>query len=75
MSDSWRLLLAVVVIVGGGLTGYLIAEYKGVSPAKPSIITPDYIWVDAETGCEYLKRNDFSPRYGRDGKQICLEVK
>jgi len=75
MSEWGRaLLLAAVALLAGVMIGSTHAESK----ERPSAISPirvAHIWVDAETGCEYLRHNDFSPRYGRDGKQICREMK
>jgi len=49
---------------------------KPVSETVPTVANL-YVYRDAGTGCEYVgaSHHGITPRLGRDGKQICSEVR
>lgn len=72
----WPLILAVVL-----LDGCKRAEAEMQSTPEASELraarTSASVFTDPETGCQYLGMygEAVTPRMGRDGKQICREVK
>lgn len=73
----WPLILAVVLLDGCKRAE---AQHDKIKPNVSEFYGSDTIvrvFTDPETGCQYLGMygEAVTPRMGRDGKQICREVK
>jgi hypothetical protein len=73
-------ILLSIAVSGCGPLVNDAANQKAVDKAASETIPSDkrlYVFTDAETGCQYVSAygETLYPRLGRDGRQICREVK
>lgn len=63
--------VGVIVLLAVLAIGYLVAT-DNVAPRYIGTVNPEMVYVDPETGCQYLGSNQHpTPRLGPDGKQVC----